>query len=131
MSIKIKMIIASFLLFLPLLYGCSPVTGRIFTHIRVPYTKNLNNTPVTNIHANGIVFHAAEPVSGYNFYIELDSNAIGDIAKKHGLKKFYFADLEIFSILGIWKHEKLHIYGEKNQFSEKENSGKKGGENEK
>ena len=112
MSIKVKTIIASFLLFLPFLGGCSPVTGRIFTHIRMPYTKDLNNTPVPNIHANGIVFHAAEPVTGYNFYIEVNSNAIGDIAKKHGLKKVYFADLEIFEILGIWKHEKLHIYGE-------------------
>ncbi len=131
MSIKIKMIVASFLLFIPLLSGCSPLKGMVFTHIRVPYTLDLNNTPVTNIHADGIVFHVAEPVTGYNFYIELNSNALGDVAKKHGLSKVYFADLETFSILSIWKHEKLHIYGEKNHFSEKENSGKKGGENEK
>ena len=112
MSVKIKLIVVFFLLFLPLFGGCSPVTGRVFTHIRVPYTQDLNNTPVTNTHASGIIFHAAEPVTGYELYIELNSNAIGDIAKKHGLKKVYFADLEIFSILGIWKHEKLHIYGE-------------------
>lgn len=112
MSIKIKMIIVSFLLFLPLLGGCSLVTGKVFTHIRVPYTQDLNNTPVTNTHVSGIIFHAAEPVSGYEFYIEFNSNAIGGNAKKHGLSKVYFADLEIFSILGIWKHEKLHIYGE-------------------
>ena len=33
-------------------------------------------------------------------------------AKKHGLSKVYFADIEIFDVLGIWHHEKLHIYGE-------------------
>ena len=131
MNIKVKMIVASFLLFFPLFGGCSSLKGMVFTHIRKPYTIDLHNTPVTNIHANGIIIHIEEPVSGYGFYTEFNSNAIGDIAKKHGLKKFYFADLETFSILGIWKHEKLHIYGEKNQFSEKENSGKKGGENEK
>ena len=145
MSIKIKIIIVSFLLFLPLFGGCSSLpgkvfplldgsstlTGFVFTHTRIPCTQDLNNTPVTNIHADGIVFHVAEPVTGYNFYIELNSNALGDVAKKHGLSKVYFADLETFSILSIWKHEKLHIYGEKNHFSEKENSDKKGGENEK
>ena len=145
MSIKIKIIIVSFLLFLPLLGGCSSLPGKIFplldgsstltgwvfTHTRIPYTQDLNNTPVSNIHARGMVFHAEEPLSGYNFYIEFNSNAIGDIAKKHGLSKVYFADIEIFSVLGIWWHETLHIYGEKNQLSEKENSRKKGGENEK
>ncbi len=102
----------SFILFLLLFGGCSPITGRIYTHTREPYTQDLNNTPVTNIHSDGMVFHIAEPVSGYNFYIELNSNAIGDIAKKHGMKKVYFADLEIFEILGLWRHERLHLYGE-------------------
>jgi len=112
MSIKVKTIIASFLLFLLLLGGCSPLTGRVFTHIRVPYTRDLDNTPVTNIHANGLIIHIEEPVSGYGLYTEFNSNAIGDIAKKHGITKVYFADIEIFNILGIWQHEKLHIYGE-------------------
>ena len=131
MNIKVKMIVASFLLFLPLLGGCSLLTGMVFTHIRVPYTTDLHSTPVTDIHSNGMIIRIEEPVSGYGLYTEFNSNAIGDIAKKHGLSKVYFADLETFNILGIWKHEKLHIYGEKNQFSEKENSDNKGGKNEK
>jgi len=131
MNIKVKMIVVSFLLFLPLLGGCSPLTGKVFTHIRVPYTTDLHNTPVTDIHSNGIIVRIEEPVSGYGLYTELNSNAMGDIAKKHGLSKIYFADLETFDILGIWKHEKLHIYGEKNQFSASENIVRKGGENEK
>ncbi len=156
---------------LPLISGCLAVgsvdsgvlRGRIFKHVRVPYTKNLqnapimsippldinyflkgdiftnvgpyktdlHNTPVTDSQSHGIIIHIEEPISGYGLYAEFNSNSIGDIAKKHGLTKVYFADIEIFNVLGIWKHEKLHIYGEKNQFSEKENSGKKGGENEK
>jgi hypothetical protein len=32
-------------------------------------------------------------------------------AQRYGLKEVYFADIEIFSILGIWTHEKVHVYG--------------------
>jgi len=114
-------------LLLPLLGGClavgrvdsSILRGKIFKHVRVPYTTGLHNTSVTDIQSHGIIIHIEEPVSGYGFYTELNSNAIGDIAKKHGITKVYFADLEIFSILGVWRHEKLHIYGEQSQFSEK------------
>ncbi len=120
MSIKVKTIMVSCLLFFLLLGGCSyydrfvggAPTGRVFTNIRVPYTLDLDNTPVTNIHANGLIIHIEEPVSGYGLYTEFNSNAIGDIAKKHGLTKVYFADIEIFDVLGIWHHERLHIYGE-------------------
>ena len=117
---KVKTIMVSFLLFILLLGGCSsfnefvggPPTGVVFTHIRVPYTLDLDNTPVTNIHANGLIIHIEEPVSGYGFYAEFNSNALGDIAKKHGLTKLYFADIEIFDVLGVWHHEKIHLYGE-------------------
>lgn len=120
MSIRAKSTMVSSILFLFLLGGCSyfdqfvggAPTGNIFTHIRVPYTRNLDNTPVTNIHANGLIIHIEEPVSGYGLYTEFNSNAIGDIAKRNGLTKVYFADIEIFDVLGIWHHERLHIYGE-------------------
>lgn len=170
MTLKKNISLAGILLLLPLIVGCLAVgrvdsgilRGRIFKHVRVPYSadfynppvlaigpidsnilrgeiftnvrpykSDLHNTPVTNIHANGIIIHIEEPVSGYGLYTEFNSNAIGDIAKKHGLTKVYFADVEIFNVLGIWKHEKLHIYGEKNQFSASENIVRKGGENEK
>ena len=144
---------------LPLIGGClvvgsvdnrfgrvnsSVLTGRIFKHVRIPYAKHfqsspllsiqrfdldyflkgdvftsvgpfktdLLNTPVKDTQASGIIIHIQEPVSGYGLYTEFNSNAIGDIAKKHGLTKVYFADLEIFNVLGIWTHERLHIYGE-------------------
>ncbi|MEA3437124.1 MAG: hypothetical protein U9R43_11705, partial [Thermodesulfobacteriota bacterium] len=60
-----------------------------------PYTTNLHNTTVTDSQAYGTIFHIEEPFSGYNFYIEFNSNAIGDIAKKHGMSAVYFADIEI------------------------------------
>jgi hypothetical protein len=119
MSERKKAMMVCFVLFILLLGGCSSLSpfvsdapsGRIFTHVRVPYTIDLDNTPVTNIRASGLIIHVEEPVTGYGFYAEFNSNAIGDIAKKHGLTKLYFADIEIFDVLGIWHHEKIHLYG--------------------
>lgn len=101
--------------------GCAGITGRagnrvlngyLYTHIRIPYTINIESTPVPASHAGGNILQINEPFSGYGFYAKLNSNAIGDIAQRHGLKKVYFADIEIFSILGIWRDETIHIYGE-------------------
>jgi len=92
--------------------GSGVLKGYVFKSIRLPYTMNLDNTPSTIFQSNGKILKIKAPFSGYNFYAEFNSNAIGDIAKKHGLNKVYFADLEIFSILGIFKYEEVHIYGE-------------------
>jgi len=98
--------------------GCStPVgengpSGYIFVHTRVPYTTDLHDTPVRKTSGVGRILHVEEPFSGYGLYAELNSNAIGDIASRHGIKTIYWADLEIFSVLGAWQEHKLHIYGE-------------------
>ncbi len=120
MSHQRKVLLAGLCLLLLFLTGCLSVgrisnrtlTGLLFTKIKVPYTVNLDNTPAGLNPSEGKVLQINEPFSGYGFYTRVDSNAIGDIAQKHGLKKIYFADLEIFSILGIWRHEKIYIYGE-------------------
>ena len=107
-----------FLLFLPVLTGCLSVrgvgsnnlTGIVFKHIRVPLSEDLVNSPVIGEHAGGMIVQFYEPVSGFS--VEWNSNAIGDVAKRSGLKKVYFADMEIFSVLGIWTYRKVHVYGE-------------------
>jgi len=85
---------------------------RLFINIKVPLSADIVNSPVVEIHSRGKIVQVKEPISGYGFYARWDSNAIGDIAQRYGLKKVYFADMEIFSILGIWRHEKVLIYGE-------------------
>ncbi len=120
MSHQRRVLLAGLCLFLLFVTGCLnagrisnlTLNGFLFTKIKIPYTVNLDNTPVVLIPSEGKISQINEPFSGYAFYSRFDSNAIGDIAKKHGLKKVYFADLEIFSILGIWRHEKIFIYGE-------------------
>ena len=78
-------------------------------------TMLINKTPLmtdTQIQQRaGKVIKFTEPFSGYGIYTELNTNAIADIAKRHGMNEVYFADMEILDILGIWRHNKLYIYG--------------------
>ena len=97
------------------LMGCGMITpsGYIYTNIKLPLTKNLNHTPVPTPDApTGRVLEVKEPFSGFGFYARVDSNAIGDIAKKSGMETLYFADQEIFSILGVWTTTRTILYGE-------------------
>ncbi|MFZ5569447.1 MAG: hypothetical protein ACOZF0_03525 [Thermodesulfobacteriota bacterium] len=99
----------------PLLMGCAAkmLPGAVFTWVTVPLTTNLNQTPtVVSKDYNGRMIQVKEPFSGYGFYAEIDSNGIGDIARKHHLRTVYFADKEIFNILGVWKTETVTVYGE-------------------
>ena len=93
------------LLLCTLCVGCG---GRIFTDQTVPLTTNFHNTPVATGDGEGDVKHfQLRP------YLDLqwDQNAIGEIAKKKGMDKVYYADIHTFSILGIWNQYTVHVYG--------------------
>lgn len=89
------------------LTGCT--TGLIYTHITTPLDINFNNTPVfTGRRETG---KGDTKKIQYYVAIEWESNAIGDIMKKAGLKEVYYADLEILSVLGIWTQRWVNVYG--------------------
>ena len=93
--------------------GGSPLKGLIYTHVKLPLTPNLNRTPFPlSAPVSGRIIQVKEPFSGYGIYARVNSNAIGDIARKHGINTVYFADQEIFSLLGIWKTTHVHVYGQ-------------------
>jgi hypothetical protein len=86
--------------------------GIIYTNIRTPLTTDLHNTPVpVNQPNDGRTIEIREPITGVGLYAQVDSNAIGDIAHEHGMHTLYFADLQTFSILGIWATNKTILYG--------------------
>ena len=93
--------------------GCAPLSGIIYTHTFTPYTQDLHNTPFSETKAGDHVVKIKEPFSGLGLYAEFDSNAIGDIARKYGLTRVHFADLETFSVLGFWTESNIIVYGEK------------------
>ena len=93
--------------------GHAVLVGAVYTRIKFPLTANLNQTPAAIDTGNGKIVRIKEPFSGYGIYAEFNSNAIGEIAKRHGLKTVYYADIERLSILGIWRHDDVIVCGEK------------------
>lgn len=102
------------LLFLPML-ACAqpPLIGLAYTHVHLPLTRDLRVTqPPDRKPSHQKIVEIKEPVSGVGFYARVDSNAIGDIARTHGLNTLYFADQEIFSLFGILNTVRVDLYGE-------------------
>ena len=91
--------------------GNRALIGLAYTHVRLPFTKDLVHTPTVLIHVDGKVEQVKEPLSGYGIYARWDSNAIGDIAARQGLKQVDYADVEIHNVLRVWRRETIHIYG--------------------
>lgn len=98
-----------------LLAGCSstgPLPGLIYTHLKCPLTVDLHDTPLPPVAPNEAkIIEIREPISGLGINARLNANAIGEIAKAHGIRTLYFADQELFSILGIWTSQKVILYG--------------------
>lgn len=87
--------------------------GIIYTDIRLPLTHNFHNTtwPISSPNS-ARTLEIKEPFTGFGLYAQVDSNAIGSIARKNGMNTLYFADRQIFSILGIWTSNKTILYGQ-------------------
>ena len=93
--------------------GHGILIGALYTRVKLPLTTDLNQTPAAVDIGSGKIVRIKEPLSSYGIYAEFNSNAIGEIAKRHGLKTVYYADVERLSILGIWRHDEVIVCGEK------------------
>ena len=95
-------------------WGCAVrPRGIVYTNMRLPLTRNLHHSPTPLKAPNtGRTLEIKEPISGLGLYVQVDSNAIGEIAHKNGMQTLYFADRQFFSILGIWTTDKTILYGE-------------------
>ena len=81
----------------------------VYTHTIQPLDVNMNQTPIGEKKNTGDI-KFFKLLNGY-FSFMWDTNAIGDIAKENGIDVIYYAELETFSILGIWNQYTVHIYG--------------------
>lgn len=93
--------------------GTGPLVGLVYTNVKLPLTRDLKATPLPgNPPASDRIIEIKEPFSGLGMYARVSSNALGDIARQNGVDPLYFADQEVFSILGIWKTQRVFLYGE-------------------
>ncbi len=96
-----------------ILAGCANgvlFNSGLYSHIVQPLTINPNPTEVRNSmkQARGYVNQIQYQV----FSVRIGKNGIGQVAKEHGLKTVYFADIESWSaVFGLWQMDVVHIYG--------------------
>jgi hypothetical protein len=85
----------------------------VYTNVKLPLTVDLKATllPERPPDSDRII-EIREPFTGLGMYTRVSSNALGDIARQNGMDPLYFADQEVFSILGIWKTQRVFLYGE-------------------
>ena len=93
--------------------GTGPLIGLVYTQVKLPLTVDLDATPVPSHppHSDQII-EIKEPFTGLGLYARMNSNALGDIARTNGVERLYFADQEVFSVLGIWKTNRVFLHGE-------------------
>jgi len=93
--------------------GTGPLVGLVYTNVKLPLTRDLKSTPLPGFPpSSDRIIEIKEPFSGLGLYARVSSNALGDIARQNGVDPLYFADQEVFSILGIWKTQRVFLYGE-------------------
>lgn len=94
-----------------LISACSP--GFLYTNITVPLVTNMESTGRGSKLVVLETCQLKEPITGINLSAEWNSRAIGDAAKKKGLKEISFADQKTISIFGgIWCKETVRVWGE-------------------
>ena len=107
-NIVLLMSVLALLSFIP---ACStlPGTGLLYTHPVQPLTRHRWPVDVTqNDSAQG----DRKEIQFQYVTVVWDYNAIGEIAKKGGIKTIHYADLETRSVFfGIWGRSIVHIYG--------------------
>lgn len=92
--------------------GTGPLIGLVYTNVKLPLTADLNATPVPDTPpASDRIVEIKEPFTGIGMYARVSVNAIGEIALQNGVETLYFADQEVFSILGVWKTNRVFLYG--------------------
>jgi len=94
------------LLLAPLLF-----TGCIYRRTIEPLDVRFAATPVYRQTDQGGIKHFKYFLINFQW----DSNAIGRIAREHGLSEVYYADLETLSILRVWNRYTVHVYGRKSE----------------
>ncbi len=92
--------------------GTGPLIGMVYTNVKLPLTEDLNATPVPDTPPDtDRIVEIKEPISGVGMYARVSVNAIGEIALQNGVETLYFADQEIFSIVGVWKTHRVFLFG--------------------
>lgn len=89
------------------------IRGWVYERWTEPFTQDHANSPVSDHFVTVDDLRVEEPVSGYNLSAEWQVDCIVDAAKRKGLARIHFIDIEYFSLLGgIFSSKRYIVYGE-------------------
>lgn len=92
------------------LSSCTP--GLLYTDIVRPRCTDMRTTPIGPEGITGRTTKFKIPATRVDLSLELNSRAIGDIAKLNGLSTIYYCDQRTFSILfGVYQEKEIIVYG--------------------
>lgn len=92
------------------LVGCTP--GIIYSDTTVPLVKNMRDTPASLNGVDGDSYYVRIPLINAPLSAEWSSRAIGDAAKRAGLREINYADMRTISVLlGVWKSQTVMVRG--------------------
>lgn len=94
------------------LSGCA-APGLLYTDIVMPYTVDMNRTPVGSRRFTIDEYRIREPVSGYGIYALWQNREVQAAARQANITRIQHADRRTLSILGgVYRKRTLIIYGE-------------------
>ena len=86
----------------------SALSACVFRHTVTPLAIDFRATPVQTRQARGDI----KRLTYQNVTVEWGTNGIIENARRDGMSRVDFVDLEVLSILGIWTQTWVHVYGE-------------------
>ena len=92
--------------------ACMRPVGLLYSDMTLPYDLNMNATPIGS-KAQSLEINIVKYPINESLQIDWASNAVGDIMRKYGMKKAYFADKRSFSLLlGLFGQETVIVSGD-------------------
>jgi hypothetical protein len=89
------------------LIGTGCTAGLLYTHTVAPLTINHLATSAAGGEGKSDIKHIQLPYVG----VMWGDAALNEIAREKGLQELHYADLELLSVLTIWRQYTVHLYG--------------------
>jgi hypothetical protein len=85
----------------------SCTVGILYQHTMAPLTINHLSTPAEGTEVKNDIKHIQFSYVG----VMWGDAALNEIAREKGLQELHYADLELLSVLTIWRQYTVHLYG--------------------
>jgi len=91
----------------------APGCGLIYTHVTIPLDDNLSGQ---HVHLDERELRSGQGDTRHlainGLAVDWGDRGVGALATRFHMEKVAYADLEVLSVLGVWRQQWVHLYGE-------------------